>query len=210
MLQKRWPWVVFIIVILAVASLQVLLTSEEHTDNTLLTNIPDDVRPQATASGLPQSSAWGPPRSTGVPATPLDTCELNKSVVYDDLTITFLDIVESSGSSRVRPRAGHVFIQPLFRLENNSDHDFAISSVLSFAVFIDGKSVGESYLSLQGLQVRKLDGTIAPGKSMEGALAVQAPEDWEMIEIHFRPTIQSDKITFQCRNSRKTQASGSD
>lgn len=209
MLQKRWPWVVFIIVILVVASLQVLLT-QEIVDDTILTNIPDEVRPQAISPGLPQSTAWVPPASTSAPVTPIDTCELNKSVIYDDLTITFLDIVESSGSTRVRPRAGHVFIQPLFRLENNSSHDFAISSVLSFAVFVDGKSVGESYLSLQDLQVRKLDGTIGSGKSMEGALAVQAPENWEQIEIHFRPTMQSDKITFQCRNGRISQQSESD
>lgn len=114
--------------------------------------------------------------------------ELNKIIV------TLVDVRENSGTTYNKPTDGNVFVVCEFEIENNSDKEIAISSMLSFDTYFDDYSAS---ISLSGLMsedgTQQLDGTIAGGKKMKGMVAYEAASDWSEIEVHFTPDFWSGK-----------------
>lgn len=44
----------------------------------------------------------------------------------------------------------------------------------------------------------QLDGTISPGKKMDGMVGFEAPKDWKTMEIHFKDDVWSNsKFKFE-------------
>ncbi|NLL00338.1 MAG: DUF5067 domain-containing protein [Clostridiales bacterium] len=143
--------------------------NEEDTDSTDNTSEP-------TAS--PDKNSF----STG------ETAELK------DVRVTLLGVAESEGSDYNKPADGNVFALAEFEIENNSDKDITVSSIMSFEAYSDGYSTSTSIAALlEKGDKGQLDGNIAPGNKMKGVIGYELSKDWSELEIHFTPNFWTDK-----------------
>lgn len=114
-------------------------------------------------------------------------------VVMNDIYVTLEAVTESTGTDFFQPSEGNVFIICEFTIENESDSELAVSSMMSFTAYADDYA---AQLSLSGLSVsdkQQLDGSIAAGKKMNGVVAYEVPADWSEFEIHYVSNIYSTK-----------------
>ena len=116
-----------------------------------------------------------------------DTANLN------DIHVTFTSISQGNGKEYMRPEDGNVFILCEFEIENISDRDIAVSSLVSFNAYIDDYASSMSLTAIMAGDKGQLDGTIAAGKKMKGTIGYEADADWKEIEIHFTPEFWTGK-----------------
>lgn len=114
-----------------------------------------------------------------------DKVELNHVIV------TLENVRESSGSTYNKPSDGNVFVLCEFTIENNSEKDLAISSMLCFSAYVDDFSTNMSLSALIEKSGEQLDGTVAAGKKMKGEIGYEVPADYETLEIRFIPDFWS-------------------
>lgn len=107
---------------------------------------------------------------------------LNETAVFDDLKITATEIKESKGESFLEPDAGNVFVGVNFTIENISDEEQNISSLLLFDAYADDISCDYSFTAATVFK-QGVDGTIAPGKKIVGWYSVEVPENWQKLEL---------------------------
>lgn len=118
---------------------------------------------------------------------------VGESAELNDVIVTMRAVKENNGTSFNTPSEGNVFIVCEFEIENNSNAELGISSLLSFEAYIDGYSTGVSLSALLTSDIPQLDGTIAPGKKMRGVVGYEASSDWNTIEIRFKSNVWSSK-----------------
>lgn len=111
----------------------------------------------------------------------------------NNIQVTLLNYEESTGSEYNKPSDGKVFVLAEFEIANNSDEELAISSVMSFEAYADDYALDFSVGALlEKGDKNQLDGTIAPGKKMNGIVGYEVPADWKNMEIHFKDNVWSD------------------
>lgn len=122
-----------------------------------------------------------------------ETAELN------DIQVTMLDYYESQGSEYNKPTEGYEFVMAEFEIVNNSDKELHVSSVMSFEGYADDYALNYSFsAALAKDGANQLDGTVAPGKKMNGVIGYEVPTDWKNIEIHFTDNVwSSSKFKFE-------------
>lgn len=115
-----------------------------------------------------------------------DTVELN------GVKTTLLSAEEYPGKQYMMPTDGNVFLVCQFEIENNSSAEINVSSMVSFNAYCDDYSVS---LSITGEMLedswKSLDGTVAPGKKINGVIAYEIPQDWQKMEISYTPSFWS-------------------
>ena len=115
-----------------------------------------------------------------------DTVELN------GVKTTLLSAEEYPGKQYMMPTDGNVFLVCQFEIENDSSAEINVSSMVSFNAYCDDYSVS---LSVTGEMLedswKSLDGTVAPGKKINGAIAYEIPQDWQKMEISYTPSFWS-------------------
>lgn len=115
-----------------------------------------------------------------------DTVELN------GVKTTLLSAEEYSGKQYMMPTDGNVFLVCQFEIENDSSAEINVSSMVSFDAYCDDYSVN---LSVTGEMLedswKSLDGTVAPGKKINGVIAYEIPQDWQKMEISYTPSFWS-------------------
>lgn len=128
---------------------------------------------------------------------------LGDSVELDDVVVSFLDVIQSNGSTYNKPTSGNIFVLCEFEITNNSDEELAISSMMSFSAYHDDYACEFSFSALMEKGNKdQLDGSIAPGKKMKGVVGFEIPEDWNELEVHFTPNaFSNDEIVFITTNS---------
>lgn len=62
------------------------------------------------------------------------------------------------------PTDGNVFIVCEFEIENNSDTDIAVSSIMSFEAYVDDYSTSMNLSAMLSTNQKQLDGSVAAGK----------------------------------------------
>lgn len=111
-----------------------------------------------------------------------------------NVLVTLVDVSESAGTQLMAPTAGNVFVTCEFTIENNTNSEMAVSSMMSFECYFDNYAAN---LSIGGMvsdqSKQQLDGSVAPGKKINGVVCYEAPEDWAEMEIHFKSNIYSSK-----------------
>lgn len=134
------------------------------------------------------------PTVTEKPAPEDITFTVGETAQLNDINVTFVSVNESKGSDYNKPSDGKIFVLAEFEIENNSDKEISISSMMSFEAYSDSYSTS---LSLSALiekgDKNQLDGTIAAGKKMNGVIGYELPTDWSELEIHFTPDFWSNK-----------------
>ena len=115
-----------------------------------------------------------------------DTVELN------GVKTTLLSAEEYPGKQYMMPTDGNVFLVCQFEIENDSSAEINVSSMVSFNAYCDDYSVS---LSVTGEMLedswKSLDGTVAPGKKINGVIAYEIPQDWQKMEISYTPSFWS-------------------
>lgn len=117
----------------------------------------------------------------------------------NDIQITLVGYEESTGSEYNTPSEGNVFLLANFEIANNSDSELTVSSAMSFDAYADDYALNYSIGALmEKTDSTQLDGTIAPGKKMNGWIGYEVPADWSKVEIHFTDNVwSSNKFVFE-------------
>jgi hypothetical protein len=126
------------------------------------------------------------------------TFAVGETAELKDILVTLVKISESEGSDFNMPSDGKIFALCEFEIENNSNKDISVSSIMSFEAYIDGYSINQSIAALlEKGDKNQLDGSVAAGKKMNGVIGYELPVDWTELEINFTPNFWSGKdITF--------------
>jgi len=119
------------------------------------------------------------------------TFGVGEKVELNDISVTLVKVSENSGGNYMTPSDGKVFVVCEFDIENNSDEDIAISSIMSFDTYIDDYASSLSLSAMLSTDQPQLDGSIAAGKKMNGVIGYEADPDWSSIEIRFKPDFWS-------------------
>lgn len=107
-----------------------------------------------------------------------------------DVIVTLVGVTESTGSNFASPAEGNVFVLCEFNIENNSSKELSISSMLSFEAYCDDYACSFSFSALLAKEDKnQLDGTVAPGKKLNGVVGYEVPADWKELEVHFTPDV---------------------
>lgn len=122
-----------------------------------------------------------------------ETAELN------GVRVTMTSYKESNGGDYNKPSDGNIFIIVEFEIENNTDRELSVSSMLSFEAYADDYALNYSLSALMEKgNSNQLDGTIAAGKKMRGVIGYEIPVDWKNVEIHFTDNVWSNnKFKFE-------------
>lgn len=119
---------------------------------------------------------------------------VGEKVELNDVCATLVGVTESNGSQFNTPNEGNVFVLCEFEIENNSNADISVSSMISFETYCDDYATNISLAALiEKGNKNQLDGTVAGGKKMNGVVGYEVPADWKELEIHFKPNFWSGK-----------------
>ena len=148
------------------------------------------------------------PEKVGDVDTPKQTQEEQKNefcvgdvVSLNDIEVTFVSCTESNGKQYLEPEEGNVFLICEFSIDNKSEKDIAVSSLVSFEAYVDDYSTTLSLTGTVSTDKQQLDGSIAAGKKMNGVVGYEVPKDWKELEIRFTPDFWTGKdITFIATN----------
>lgn len=159
------------------------------------------------SSGTPQSAT--PEQSRGVSTPEVEATAaaetgygVGERAELKDVAVTLTQVEESEGTQFFAPEEGKKYLLCYFDIENNSDEDLAVSSMLSFEAYVDDYAVSQSLGAVMAADAGQLDGTVAAGKKMAGAIGYEVAADWAEVEITFTPDVWTGKgITFTARNS---------
>lgn len=122
-----------------------------------------------------------------------ETAELN------GVRVTMTDYSESNGSEYNKPSDGNVFLLVDFLIENNTDSELSVSSLVSFEAYADDYALNYSLAAILEKETsNQLDGQIAAGKKMKGTIGYEVPADWKEVEIHYTDNVwSSSKFKFK-------------
>ncbi len=111
---------------------------------------------------------------------------LNETAVFDNLKFTASELKESTGSEFLKPDEGKVYVGVQFTVENISDEEQTISSLLLFEGYADDVKCDYSFGATSAFGEGTIDGSLAPGKKMVGWYGVEVPENWSTIELNVK------------------------
>lgn len=113
-----------------------------------------------------------------------ETFGLNESAVFNDLKFTATEIKESGGGDFFMPEEGNVFVGIKFEIENISNEEQNVSSLLLFEAYSDDIKCEYSINAACAFNDGNLDGSIAPGKKLVGWYAVEVFKNWSKLELN--------------------------
>ena len=117
------------------------------------------------------------------------------TVTKKDVYVTLVDVREFDGEF-LHPEEGNVFVAFELEIENKSDSPIAISSLMCFEAYFDDYAANFSLGAETESGSNQLDGEIAPGKKMKGAICYEVPADWSTAELHFNPDLYGADFVF--------------
>ncbi len=163
--KKWWFWVIVVVVAIIIAA----------------SSGKDD---QKTAGDHSPGQNAGD-EATSAPEEQRTITEAGGSVTTKNFIVTVESFNKLPGDQFNKPEDGNEFWEVVLVVENKSDKEYSVSSIMMFDAYQDGYSVNES-LSAQiaDKSTSTMDGALAAGKKLRGALAYELPEAWEELEIH--------------------------
>lgn len=187
--KKWWFWVIVVIVIIGISS--------QGGDET--PTVSEAEPAAASVSNNEIVAATSPPDSTEAPASkpteaPKEVAitEVGQMITTKNFKLTVESLEKPKGNDFVKPDDGNEFVQVGILLENISNKDYTVSSMLMFNAYQDGFSINEDIIAhtLDGAS-STMDGALASGKKLRGTLAYQLPQDWKELEINTDLTVLS-------------------
>ena len=108
---------------------------------------------------------------------------LNETAVFNTLKFTATELKETNGTQFFKPESGNVFVGIKFTVENISEEEQNVSSILLFDAYSDDIKTDYSFSAVCAFDSETLDGALAPGKKIVGWYAVEIPSSWANIEL---------------------------
>ena len=122
---------------------------------------------------------------------------LNDTVSVKGLDFTASEFRESKGGKYSEAAEGKIFVGVKFTIENKSDSEKSISSILLFDGYADGVKCVYAYGAGDEFD-GQLDGNLAPGRRMIGWYVVEVPENWQEIDLVVRSEwLSKNTVTFR-------------
>lgn len=118
---------------------------------------------------------------------------IGQPITIDDITVTLTNVYESNGSQFNTPSNNNVFVICEFDIQNNTDHEIAVSSLLSFTAYFNDYAANLSLGAILEANKTQLDGAISAKRKMSGVVGYEAPSDWRRMEIRFTPEFWNGK-----------------
>lgn len=115
-----------------------------------------------------------------------ETFGLNDAAVFETLKFTAVEFKETKGASFFVPEDGNTFVGVKFEIQNVSDEEQAVSSLLLFEGYADDVKCEYSFNAACAFSDGTLDGTIAPGKKLVGWYALEVSKNWQTIELNIK------------------------
>lgn len=114
------------------------------------------------------------------------TFNVGDVVQLKDLKITVTKIYTVKGDEFSKPKDGNEFLAIDCTVENTSDKEQAISSIMMFKVVDkDGRACEYSLLGQTAAKAGQMDGTIGVGRKMSGVYVVEVPKGQTGLELEF-------------------------
>ena len=162
-----------------------------------------DAAPQATAE--PSQPAASSPSETDAASQEEQTettYGVGDTVESDGVEVTLVSAEENTGADYITPADGSVFVALEFEIVNNSQQDISVSSLASFEAYCDDYSVSQSLTGATLYDDKgTLDGSVATGKRLSGAIVYEVPGDWQQLEVAVAPSVWVDRsVTFTVTN----------
>lgn len=145
-----------------------------------------------TACDLDSAPVKEPGTSQSVSGGEEETFALNDTAVFKTLKFTATEMKETAGDTYFTPASGNVFVGVKFTIENVSDAEQTVSSLMMFEAYTDDVKSQYSFSAVCAFGSETLDGNIAPGKKLEGWYAIEVPENWEIIELSVHPDVMGN------------------
>lgn len=124
--------------------------------------------------------------------------ETNKSKVFKigdvvklkDFKVTVNKLYKVKGDELSQPQPGNEFIAVDCSVENISNEQQAVSSVMMFKVVDkDGREYEESIGGLTAAKAGQMDGEIGPGRKITGVYVVEVPKGTTGLELEFNGSL---------------------
>ena len=179
--KKSLPFIILVLILIIIAV--VFLFSKMHTSS---------ANPSGTSTPKKTSDATK------------EIYKQNETAAYNGIEITMDSYVESEGDDWSVPTEGNEFMFVHMTIVNQTSDDLVISSMASFENYCDDTKLDYSAAAFTALATTsdqpKLDGTIAPGETLEGYLSLEVPLNWSTVEIRYTDKIWSDDaVHFQIK-----------
>lgn len=108
---------------------------------------------------------------------------LNETAAFPNLKFTASELQESNGVDFFAPEAGKIFVGIKFTIENVSNEEQTVSSLLMFDGYVDDVKCDYSISAACAFSEGTLDGSLSPGKKLVGWYALEVPQNWSTIEL---------------------------
>lgn len=132
------------------------------------------------------------PEPTEQPQDEPETFGVGDKVQLGDIIITLTAVTENNGNDFTKPADGKVFAVCDFEVENSSDKDVNITTMMGVESYVDDYATGMNLSAVMCDGKQQLGGTLAPGKKMVGSMGYELDQDWKELEIHYTPDFWSD------------------
>lgn len=177
-LKKWWFWVLVVIIVGAIGSNMQDTESTPANANEPKTSEPEVVKEQPKEEPKKDDSRT--------------ITKVGGSTKTKNFIVTVEDTRKLKGNDFNRPADGKEFVEVVLLIENISDKDYSVSSLLMFDAYVDGFTINESIgAQIASDDLGTMDGALAAGKKIRGALAYELPIDWEELEINIDLTMLS-------------------
>ena len=172
-LKKWWFWVIVVVVIGGIGS------AVAGTKNR--SNSPNSDNSVNSSSIVSDFSVVDSTKTDTEQATIYGLGETAKAKSFS-LTANSVNVVKSDNQF-VQPDEGNEYVEVEFVLENTSDSDIVVSSVLNCNAYVDGFAVSEDLSAGVAAGSDSFNGTVASGKKLKGCLFYELSNDWNELEI---------------------------
>ena len=177
--KKWWFWLIVIVVLAGVFGSRGNKDKDSSTPSTTTSSAE-----QQTSSASSKNQAYGVGETVDIDGV--------KFTINSAINVDEADMVNNASNLA----EGNTYEIIDITIENTTDKDVAVSSVMSFTLKDeDGRSC--SYL-LSWRDNGQLDGTILPGDKISGELLYEVPRNGEL-DLFFKPSVFAREIKFKVR-----------
>lgn len=199
--KRQTPHGCLIAVVVVIVLIVLLAIAGGGSDSTSASSAPADTA-SSTASAPSDASggsAEAEPQPTEAPAV----YGVGDTAEDSGVRVTLVNAEITAGSGYSVAADGNTFVVLEFEVENESDSDISVSSMLSFEAYCDDYAVNQSLTPLTLYPDKStLDGSVAAGRKLNGLIAYEVPADFQNLDITFIPSFWGNRsVSFRIPNA---------
>ena len=169
--KKWWFWVIVVVIIGIIAAAGASRNPKKEKADNGTPAVSSDNNANKDKNTTPNSK---------------DDFAIGETAVFKDIKVTATEMKESEGTEYFKPADGKIFVGVNFTIENISDQDQIISSILLFDAYADGVKCDFSSSARMTFSDGSLDATVSSGKKLVGWYAVEVPKNWGKLELEVK------------------------